>query len=318
MASGNRVKVGLAKQTTFGTAVTTFNIPVKVEDYDYNTEIEQLESAEMFDTVEKQDTLNGNISSTVSMGGRIYPELIGHFLRGTIAAPVTVGASAPYTHTFTGTGTTLPPIYTLGFQYPETTDRSQHYRDARITSLTLAQEAGALPNFSAEFAATARTFLSGLSVTGTPEVTPFRDVNSVGNAFTLSVAGTPVTDYKSVNIQIANPISNYYTLNGTTLPTAQEFDGFRQVTGDFTLRYTTKALSEVDDFEAGNFIAIVAKWQISASVDLTVTIPRFKITSHSTTKAPGVVEVSFSGEGFFDTGISGSVRAVLRNSLATY
>ena len=112
--------LGIAKETVKGTAVApTDFFPVALNKLKPEDHI-----ASLFDegirgsSVKKYGRQAGRQHSTFGLGGAVFADMLGYFLAGLLGEVVTVGASAPYTHTISllnsaAVADTQPISYTI-------------------------------------------------------------------------------------------------------------------------------------------------------------------------------------------------------------
>ena len=305
MAIGHKVRGGIGKQSAWGTPATTLT-GIKLESYGaFDLNIEQIESSEMFGTIDKWDTINGNESTQGSIAGRVYPGVIGHVITSALGVPTTSGSS-DYVHTFTPSD--MPPVYTLGFA--EDHDAAFSVSDARCTSFKLTQDLSQPLKFSADYIAAIKTYES-VTVPSTVESTPL-----TFKQFSADINSVETATLRGLNITVQNPIENVFQLDGTVNPVTQEYTGMRSVTLDGTLRFTSLADSMAALFSGGTYVPMEFTWEADANTSLVVTLPRVKLVSHGISKGAGIVEVSFSAEAFTDG--TKSIEIVLSNSVDSY
>jgi hypothetical protein len=307
----NVAKTGIAKQSGFGTANTTFT-PVKLTDIG-STEltINKIENDELFGGLDTFAPETGLREAAVGVSGRAYPAVIGHFLQMIAGAPTTDGAADPvFSHVFKP-GDTVPPPYTIGFDEPNGIDG--YFTDVRASSMTIEQESGDVLKFS----------LDGIA---SDRVTAAVTVGAVGletrafrySDFTAEIDTAEFLNFKSLSITIDNPISNIFTLDGEDTAITQEFTGRRSVTLDAQLRFAGDATSFRAEFEDNDSIALVFEWAIDAANSLTIEIPNLKILSHNWSRGFDETTLDISGSAYFDETLTGSIQFTLVNGTAAY
>lgn len=262
----------------------------------------------MFGSISRFAPEQGTKESSISAEGRCYPTSVGHLLQMIGGAPATTGASAPYTHVFTPADT-LPPRYTVGLS--ETNGISTKILDAMASSLEFNQEVGDVLKWSLDGIGTDRT-TGTVTVTGSPEASRafrFDDLTAV-------VAGDTVVNFKSLTINVSNPVSNIFTLNGTNSAAAQEFTGRRDVKVSGTMRFVNDGTSYRTQFENNTSMTLELTWAIDADTSLNIELPDFRIDEHSWSRGFDETEVDFSGGGYISGGFA--IKFTLKNSQATY
>jgi len=145
--------LGIAKETTKGTAVTATNFipfnmttfkPVDVIDPLYDTGLRG-------SMVENYAYLQGRKHSTVDVGGSVFADTIGYWMTGLMGEVATTGSTAPYTHAISlknavgGSGDAQPISYTLTDFYSANT---RQYPGFQVTDLGLTFNADGLLEYT--------------------------------------------------------------------------------------------------------------------------------------------------------------------------
>ncbi|MEM4709849.1 MAG: phage tail tube protein [Candidatus Diapherotrites archaeon] len=303
---GGKAKIGIAKNASFGSRNTNVT-PFKATEYDYSLEVQNVEDGEMFGIVDMYESVTGNRSASANVKLRAYPLVLGEFITAALGNPVTTGTSPNFTHTFT-TSTNLPPAYTLAM---EDNDNSAYWVDnCRLTQLSFEQTQGNPLYVSANFVATDRQ--PGANVTSTT----LESGSFLWKHLVVNVNGTPNNLFKTLTVNINNPIENDFALNGTDTADFQEFTGMRTITLEGTLRFTTDTVSYRSDYEQGASLDVDLLWQIDPNTSLRLLMPKMKVVSHSWSKGPGIVDVTFSANAYFANTFT--LQAVLKNSKSSY
>ena len=307
MPTGAVARVGLAKQTAFGTRNTS-PTPLLTRSYDHNLSVENVEDNEMFGNIDVFDSITGNRSVTANLQTRAYPLMVGEFLTGTLGAPVTTGTTN-FTHTFTP-GNALPPAYTLAMRTDDTSESAFWVDNARVSQSSIEQTQGQPLVVTTNYVATDRQ--PGATVSGSvTETAPY-----LWRHLGVTVNAGAVTTFKNFTVQITNPIENNYSLDGNSVPNFQEFNGRRAITFNGTLRFTTDAASYRTQYEQGQTLNLVLLWTIDANTSLQISIPRLKVTNSTFTKGPGIMDVNVEGKAYL--GGANIMQAILRNTRASY
>lgn len=297
--------VGLAKQTGFGTNNTSFK-PIKVQainsddlTFDYIT------NDSLYGTIDGYPDEIGRRNAQVGFNHYVQPESIGYFLQMLAGDPTTTGAG-PYQHVFTP-GSTLPNPFTVGIDAKD----PMTFSDVLPTSFSLSQDLGGFLQLAFTGMSSDRTS-GAITISGSPESSrpyKFKD-------FSATVAGASDLNFKTLKIDVTNPVSNVHTLNGASTAVSQEYTGKRTVAVSGTIRFVSDAASYRSLFEGYTSTSLQFVWTIDASTSLTIDIPDFRFTSHSVTKGFNETEVNFAGTAFYDG--TKVIEFTLSNSLATY
>ena len=224
--------VGLAKETTYGTAVATPTIWVPVDSPKYKAIITPL----------KDKNLRGSMAATYQQqqGMRhdelqyktyfyldsIYP----HFLAMMGNPDAVTGTGDPYVHTTSlyngsGTNSAQPPSYTLF--WADGAGKVQQMPGAIISDLKISHGADQLASLDISWVALPATTIT--PPTNTPSaVKPMPSWNS-----TVTIGGTASSKYSSIEIAFKRATEVIPTITGTQTPFAI-FGGPLDITGSFT------------------------------------------------------------------------------------
>ena len=234
MALQNSVRsyVGIAKETTKGTAVTPTNfIPVAAGSLKPINIIDPLyDEGLRGSAVKSYNYIPGRTRSTFDFGGAVFADTIGYPLAGILGSVATTGASAPYTHAITllnstTTGTDIQPIsYTL-------TDFSavdvRAYPGIQFHDLSLKFNADGMLEYDAKST-------GWLSQTASQPTPSFSTVlpQPVWTG-TVSIGGTSISTAMTGNIDMKRPVTPIYGISNTQNP-YQVFVGALETTGKIT------------------------------------------------------------------------------------
>jgi hypothetical protein len=224
--------VGIAKETTYGTAVSTPTVWIPVDAPKYKANITPL----------KDKNLRGSMASTYQQQAGMRHDELGyktyfyldsiypHFL-AMMGNPDTVtGAGDPYSHVtslYNGSGTNAaqPPSYTLF--WADGAGKVQQMPGSIIAEIKVTLGADALSSLDVKWVTLPANTIT--PPTNTPStVKPMPSWNT-----TISIGGVASTTYSSIDLNFKRATEVIPTITGTQAPYAI-FGGPVDVTGSFT------------------------------------------------------------------------------------
>lgn len=263
----------------------------------------------------------GNVDVSGNLNVEMAPEHVGFYLRHVLGAPVTTGASAPYTHTFRPKALPVGLIVEKDWT-ANIASKVEQFLGCRVSQATI--------DIPQEGAATLSLQLQGANYTiGTAPIDPsLGDTGHTGwfaPDCAVLLAGSAVTNVKSVQFTINNNLDGgRYTL-GTSGERIDLPEGFADVTGQVTAivdttlfsAYIDKATARTDTplevtltFGAGTG-ASAGNEKLSLKLDhATIALATPPINS------PGGTEVTFTFTGFKSGATDKGLVAVLLSPLA--
>lgn len=186
----------------------------------------------------------GNIDVAGSYNMEMAPEHVGVFLRHILGAPVTTGASAPYTHTFRPKALPVGMLIEKNWVTAGITDKVEHFLGCRVQDATF--------DVPQEGACTLSMNLQGAkySIVTAPLDGTLADPGHNGwfaPNVTLKLAGSPSLLCKSANIKVMNNLdTGRYTI-GTAGERIDCPEGFADCTGSVTAIVDTTLFSAFID-----------------------------------------------------------------------
>lgn len=313
----NTATLGIARQSGFGTANTTFT-PIKIFDSVSPTlNINKIENAEMFGGLDTFAPEDGTRDAAISVEGNVYPQAIGYFLHMIAGNPTTTGATN-YTHVYLPSES-VPPRYTFGLDEPGGID--SYFKDVLLSSLSISQDVGDIAKFSAAGIASDQTIAAVTVDTAGVETRPFRFTDFTASLKIGEGSATAYTTFKNFTVSIDNPVSNIYSLAGATAASAQtqEFTGRRTVNFDGTLYFTNaQATALRGAFAANTNVELDLVWTVDVNTGLTISMPQMRVLDLAWTRGFGETELTFSGQAYYDATLEGSVEFTLLNQKASY
>jgi hypothetical protein len=203
--------LGIAKETTFGTAVAaTAFLPVK--DMSPKDKLKLIDDEGMRGSmVTSYGKIAGPIYAEYDFGGDVFPDVIGYPLAGVLGDVTVTGASAPYTHAMAvlNTGTGQPPSYTLSDYY---TIATRQFAGVKFTEVGIKFSGDGLLTYSAK----AHSLASATTTAPTPSFTAVTPV--AGWVGAVTIGGSASTILIDGECSIKRPVSVVSTVDGTQAP----------------------------------------------------------------------------------------------------
>jgi hypothetical protein len=314
-----RSYLGVAKETTKGTAVTTpvGYIPVAANKLKAVTVIDPLLDEGLRGSVTtNHNWIPGRKYSTIEFGGPTFPDTFGWPLAGILGTDATTGTN-PYTHVVSlkyasaANADAQPTSFTF-VDFNGVNARA--YAGCQISDLTL--------NFSAdgllEYDAKATGFGSAVATTPTPVFTTVTPV-PVWKA-TVTIAGSAVAYATEGSITMSRSVTPIFGIANTQDP-YQVFLGPLEVKGQ--LKFAMESDTELARFLAqtsANLPSIVVSW-VDGTTTLTATLTKGAYTTAVVDRGKDYVEVTIDITGIANTtdagtGGSSPIKWTLINAIA--
>ena len=228
----SRSYVGIAKETTRGTAVTpTASIPLtSITAHDEITFID--DTGLRGSMVSLYDRTPGPTWSTFDASGHAFPDSIGFWLASILPDVATTGASAPYSHTFSvlNTGTGQPKGYSIAdYSGLGATSGARYFPGAGVTELTFKFDAAGALTYDVK----SICYASSLVPTSAPTKTFGALVPTPAYTGAVTIGGSVVTNVEMGDLSIKRPITPIHSADGTQAPYSL-FSGPVDVTGNLT------------------------------------------------------------------------------------
>lgn len=313
--------IGIAKETTKGTAVVPTDYllvmsdsvkPVDVIDPLYD---KGLRGA----LVDSYNYIPGRTRSTFDFSSAGFPDGIGYALTGLLGACATTGVSAPFTHTIslknslTAAADAQPLSYTITDFYAAAV---RAYPGLQFTDFSLKFNADGLLEYDTKTTG----FISATASTPTPTFGTILPTPVWTG--TVSIAGSPVSNTVSGNIDMKRAVTPVYGISNTQNPFSV-FVGALETTGKFT--FVMEDNTELTRFLTNTQPAIVLNWSQGASAALTqiqATITKGAYTTAVIERGSDYVQVTvdINAQGnTTDAGVSGgfgNIKWELKNAKA--
>lgn len=327
MPIGSLSHVGLAKEATFGTAVAATDY-VRFASETITETIEQVKSDQNMAIVDDSPYQEGLHTVAGDVKFDVYPNIIGHFLRSALGAPVTTqpnSSTAPtvYQHVFTPAQTAFAttnalPSYTLEVNRDLGASNAFQYVGAIVDQLTI--DFGASTKIMTSTASILAKALQGLISKTTPSFDaqdPF--VWSQASIQLNSVTNTNISEFE---VGVKNSLEAIPTLDGTK--TVNRI--LRNAKREFPVKFTV----ELQDTTEYNL------WKAQTEVPLTITLtganiastynysikfefPKFHFNAFPiNVSGAGVITAAMDGWGEYDPSSLYGMRVTLVNTKSSY
>jgi len=317
----HRSYVGIAKETTKGTAVTTPTayIPVIA-----NTLKPQDLYAPLYDEglhgslVKNYNYIQGRVHSTFDFGGAVFADTIIYPLAGVLGEDV-VSGSAPYIHTLavknsaTAAADSQPSAYTmLDFYGANVRTWTGH----QFHDFSLKWNADGLLEYDAK----STGWQSATTTTPTPS---FSTVLPTAVWYgTVSVGGTTISNNTDGNIDMKRPVTPIYGISNVQTPYSV-FVGALEVTGKAT--FLMENDTQLTNYLSNTQPALVFNWTTGSgasqtSIQATMTKGAYTLAVIERSKDFVEVVVDFNAQGnLTDAGTVGysPIKWVVKNAVTT-
>jgi len=185
----------------------------------------------------------GNVDVSGNLNVEMAPETIGFYLRHCLGAPVTTGASAPYTHTFRPKALPVGLIVERDWT-ANIASKVEQFLGCRVSQATI--------DIPQEGAATLQMQLQGAkyTITTAPLDASLGDTGHTGwfaPDAAVKIGGSSVTNVKSVQFTIANNMDGGRYALGSGGERLDLPEGFADVTGAVTAIVDTTLFSGIID-----------------------------------------------------------------------
>lgn len=321
MGHGMNGYLGIAKQNSFGTAVTSY-IYIEPLTESFGTAVEQLILEGLHNGYNEGETVEGMESVEGDFTIYLHPTKIGHILQGVCgqsssSLTTSAGGFEEYTHEFFPLKNTdfdqfssLPP-YTL--QVFRDTGESYQYTDTVFPSIAIEIEVGAIPTFTVNglsrttslMTATGPSFEAG---------TPF-----AWNVVSFSIGDVGILDYENVSITFDQGLEAVNLLNATKRAALFKRSTFQlpKISGSMNFQTNSEYLRFKNQGDARMLITFGA--MVNSGPAFEIDIPRMRYTSYAANLGgPGRISADFEGDAKFYSASGYAIRFTLQNTQDTY
>jgi hypothetical protein len=320
MPIGSLAHVGLAKETTFGTAVPATDY-IRFASEGISEEIEQVASEILNGVVDEAGSYEGmhNVAGDVAFD--VYPNVVGNLLRSALGAPVTTMVVAGvYSHVFTPVQSNfsnvcaLPP-YTI--EVNRDLEQAFQYAGCVINELTFSF--GTDKKIMSGSAAILAKKLALIAKT-----TPSFDVQDpfIWNQATITLNSAVNKDVSTAEFGVKNSLEARATLDGTREISRILRNGKRSFPVKFTLEL--KDMTEYNLFRAQNEVPLKIEFigpVISGANNykITIDIPKFHFNAFPiNVDGAGALTAQVDGVAEYDPTSLYGMKVTLVNSKVSY
>ena len=317
----HRSYIGIAKETTKGTAVTTPTayIPViasTVKPQDIYTPLydEGLRGS----LVKNYNYLQGRVHSTFDFGGAVFADTVIYPLAGVLGEDV-VSGSAPYVHTLslknsaTAAADAQPSAYTIVDFYGAAV---RSWTGHQFHDFSLKWSADGLLEYDTK----STGWQSATVATPTPSFSTV--LPSVVWTGTVSVAGSTISNSTQGNIDLKRPVTPIYGISNVQTPYSV-FLGALEVTGKAT--FLMENDTQLTNYLSNTQPALVFNWTTGTgatqtSIQATMTKGAYTLAVIERSKDFVEVLVDFNAQGnLTDAGTVGysPIKWVIKNAVTT-
>lgn len=264
----------------------------------------------------------GNLDVSGNFNVEMAPQHVGFWLRHILGAPVTTGASAPYTHTFRPTTLPVGLLIEKNWVTAGITSKVEHFLGCRVGEATF--------DVPQEGAATLSMSMQGAKYTiaAAPLDATLADPGHTGwfaPDVAVSIGGSPSLICKSAMIKVTNNLQTDRYALGTAGERIDMPEGFADVSGTINVIVDTTLFSAfIDKANARTDTALAISYTFGAGTGasagnekLTLTLDHALIDLTSVPiSSPAGVEVSFNFTGYKSGATDKGLVAVLLSPLA--
>lgn len=309
MSYGAQMKLGIARQTAGGTAVTAVGsfFPLAVVNEGVSLEKEELISENLSGRFEQGAVYDGISAVRGTIEFEVTPTNLIPMLMATVnyqPSVVTSGALRTMTwfpNTADFSSLLVKPPITIYKQFSDSNSADQFY-DCQFGQLDLVFGQGQFMRARATIVGGARAASGVGSMAITPVAGTLEELFP-WNVTSASLGSNPLSDSTELTVSLNENVDALYSINGTLAPYKYTRSGFREVTVNGTAYLTSREM--MDMYAAGTMtsLSITAVNTRTAAQSgyyhsITVEVPRLKFTAIQQSAAgPGEVSLQFTGRG---------------------
>lgn len=308
--------VGIAKETTWGTAVAAASYFEALSE-GVDTSIDRFETRNLVGNIYEADDEDGLRRHAGELVTAANPENMGHLLRGALGVTSTNLIVAGLNRNIFSIGNTdagslnALPGYTLELARGGI-GSAMRYAGANFSTLTLGTAINQDVRLTAGVIAKARTLLARTTPTfpGSP-LAPFTFKTS-----SLQLYGAAAENVQAVTLALNNQLEGVSFLNGTTEINAIRRNAAPQFRVSGTTEYRNN--DEVQRFINQTEFAFTGYWTLAASFSLLVETPRLVFTAHPVvSRGRERITVDWQAMARYHVG-SGAAARVTLTSISSY
>jgi len=320
MAYGQNSNIALGFQNSFGTSLTNSLYFIPHLSDGVGLDIPPLVDESMRGINDEGDTYEGPKSVGGDIESRAQAIPFGVLCKAMMGDPVTVNSGGIYTHTFKPVTTdfdiksaNVPVTY---YQYLDTGSAQLHY-DLVATTFEIGIAQGELLRAKVGFVGgkfMQRAPLSPVYPTGK---------RFAWNVTSLSVGGAAKSEQMDLTITLDDSIEAMHTLSGSKFPDRVKRSGFRTVTVAGTLKFDNQ--DEYQQFISQSERELVVNFEGVTEIQsgyneaIRITVPNMRYSDlKPVAGGVGLIEVSFTAMGKYNTSSGTSLEVTVVNTQAAY
>ncbi len=300
--------IGVAVESTWGAGGSPA-VVFPVETWNLQDPYEQiLDNAKRGQIARDYQAYQGIGRAEASMEGNVFPDLFGYLLKPIFGSLSTAGTTAPYTHTFTFSGS--PPSLALT-QDDTITKYEGRGLMASELGLSFSPTDGALSYSSSfvgkDFATASYTFPSDVQE-DTPFLLGWQGSIQLDGAWFKVVEG---------EMTISREVALHYQLNNTQYA-GTAYASAPEITGSFQIDYT--AAGDYDRYRNHSSGSINMYWQYDANRTLRMVMGsvNFGDGPIEMDKSGASITLGYTWRALYDSDEGGPAKATLVSNTATY
>lgn len=320
MAYGNQGYVGISRQNSWGTAITTSHHFFPVISENLTDKRPRIQAEGMRTRYEAGPQFGGNLEFGGDVVTEIHPILVGKMLTFWSGADSATATGSYFTHAINPRQTLWDTVYS-----PLPPATIEVYRDAGSGMIFSDM---VMNNFSLEFAQ-GKLLKGTWSWIGANGIKATRQTATYlqGSEFTfnqasISLNGAGITDISNLTIKGSNALEAMYTLDGTQRPNRVVRKGFRsiEISGTMILNGDTQKDIYIAGTSQRMELTVTGQAVTSGTnAVLNIIIPSFVYQEFpDNIGGPGLIEVAFKGIANYNTGSATMVIFSVVNSAVGY
>ncbi len=320
MGYGQDGHFGISFQESMGTSYTSSMDYFRFISESMTENIEELMSESLASRYEEGDDYEGMHGVEGDINGEVHPHSIGKMLKAWAGQESVSFQGSCYSHLFVPRTTdwdeekaALPP---MSVEVYRDTGSAYLYYDAMLNNLSFEIAQNALLKYTGSFLGAQFSWLA--------KTTPSYDPGSffAWDTVSVSIAGTAVSDVSNLTLTYANNLAGKAYLDGNKYPGRILRDDHRtvEISGTMLLNGDTEARNYKNRTKQRLLITVTDPTTVAnAHNQLIIDIPKMLYTEFPPNiGGPGLIEVSFSAKGKYDSTSSYAMQFTLVNTVAEY
>lgn len=321
MGNGLAGYMAIAKQNSFGTAVTSY-IYIEPITESFGTAVEQLILEGLHNGFNEGETVEGMESVEGDFSMNIHPTKTGHVFQAVCGQATSTlvtsdGGFEDYLHEFFPLNNTdfdqfssLPP-YTM--QVFRDTVESYQYTDTVFPNISIEIEAGTVPTLTVNGLSRTTSLMTATGPsfeTGTP---------FAWNVVSFSIGDVGIIDFENVSVSFDQGLEAVGLLNATKRAALFQRSSFQQPKVSGAINFATN--SEYLRFKAQGDSRMLMTFNsmTNSGATMTIDLPRMRYTSYAANLGgPGRISADFEGDAKLSAASGYAIRFTLQNTQVSY